>query len=115
MLQGRVIGDSDDDIDDRINVYESGKRGVGGSCYMPTLYYFVRNNGDVNMCFWDWKYSQKFGNLYEDSVEDTLTDRNRMAINQQLTNGNRSAIAVCHACGLPDYRCVREYRNRMVL
>jgi len=99
----------DNDIDNRINVYNEDTKGCGGPCYMPTLYYFVRNNGDVNMCFWDWKYTQVFGNLYKDSVADTLMNPKRLQINYELLNNNRNAIPVCKSCQLPDYRCTREY------
>lgn len=114
-LQGRGFGTADEDIDGRIDVYEPGIKGVGGPCYMPTLYYFVRNNGDVNMCFWDWKYTQVFGNLYNDSVENTLMNDLRLGINCELVNENRQVVPVCKACGLPSYRCAREYKDRMKL
>lgn len=114
-LQGRRAGNADEDIDDRINVYDQEGKGLKEPCYMPTLYYFVRNNGDVNMCFWDWKYTQIFGNLYKDSVEDTLLNENRLRINYELVNDNRTAIPVCSGCKLPHYRCVREYQDRMKL
>ncbi len=113
LQERKEDGTADVDIDGRINVYTGGK-GVGGPCYMPTLYYFVRNNGDVNMCFWDWKYTEVFGNLYKDSVEDTLLNERRLMINYDLVNGNRWA-GVCNSCGLPDCRCTREYQDRMVL
>ena len=115
LQERREGGKADVDIDGRIKVYEPGVKGVGGPCYMPTLYYFVRNNGDVNMCFWDWKYTQTFGNLYRDSVEDTLMNNLRLEINCELVNENRQAIHPCIACGLPDYRCTREYQERMKL
>lgn len=115
FLWPRKIGFGRDDIDNRINVYESEGRGLKEPCYMPTLYYFVRNNGDINMCFWDWRYTQTFGNLYKDSVEDTLLNSNRLKINYELVNNNRSAIPVCSGCGLPSQRCIREYKNRVRL
>jgi MoaA/NifB/PqqE/SkfB family radical SAM enzyme len=115
IMRHRVIGSADDDIDNRINVYNEGTKGVGGPCYMPTLYYFVRNNGDVNMCFWDWKYTQIFGNLYHNSVEETLMNEERLMINRELVNSNRSVLPVCNACQLPDYRCTREYCKEMIL
>jgi MoaA/NifB/PqqE/SkfB family radical SAM enzyme len=113
VLVDRQVGSADDDIDGRINVYDPGTKGIGGPCYMPTLYYFVRNNGDVNMCFWDWKYTQVFGNLYCDSVEDTLLNEDRLKINRELRSGNRDVLPVCSSCQLPDYRCTREYIGRM--
>lgn len=103
------------DIDDRLNAYNENTKGIGGPCYMPSLYYFVRNNGDVNMCFWDWRYTQVFGNLYKDSVEATLMDENRLAINFQLVNDNRNVTPVCKACQLPHDRCTREYRKNLIL
>jgi len=115
MLIPRKIGGADDDIDPRIYAYDKGVIGCGGPCYMPTLYYFVRNNGDVNMCFWDWKYTQVFGNLYNDSVESTLMNKRRLEINRELVNGNRAYLDVCNACKLPHYRCTREYREHMKL
>ena len=115
FLQDRRIGLCRNDIDNRINVYNLEGKGLKEPCYMPTLYYFVRNNGDVTMCFWDWKYTQIFGNLYKDSVEDTLLDSNRLRINYELVNNNRAAIPVCSGCGLPAERCIREYKSRMRL
>jgi hypothetical protein len=95
MLRSRVLGPGDDDIDGRINIYDEQTNGVGGPCYMPTLFYFVRNNGDANMCNWDWKCTQTFGNLYNDSVEDTLMNERRLEINCELVNGNLSVLPVC--------------------
>jgi MoaA/NifB/PqqE/SkfB family radical SAM enzyme len=115
VIQERELAKGDIAIDERIKAYDKETVGVGGPCYMPTLYYFVRNNGDVNMCFWDWKYTQIFGNLYTDSVEDTLMNENRLKINHELTKNNRTTIPVCKACRLPDYRCVREYLGEMKL
>jgi len=115
MLRPRVIGPGDDDIDGRISIYDEGTVGVGGPCYMPTLFYFVRNNGDANMCNWDWKCTQVFGNLYEDSVEDTLMNNRRLEINYALVNGDRGITPVCRACQLPHYRCTREYIRQVVL
>lgn len=108
-LRKREVGPGDDDIDPRLHVYNEDVEGVGGPCFMPSLYYFVRNNGDVNMCFWDWKYTVIFGNLYRNSVQETLLHPARLEINRELINGNRSIRPVCKACGLPHYRCVREY------
>jgi len=115
MLRPRSIGPADDDIDGRIKIYDEGTKGVGGPCYMPTLYYFVRNNGDANMCNWDWRYTKVFGNLYRDSVEATLMNNERLEINYNLVNDNRVAIPVCSACQLPHYRCTREYIDKVVL
>jgi len=115
MLRSRVSGPGDDDIDRRINIYDEQTIGVGGPCYMPTLFYFVRNNGDINMCNWDWKCTQVFGNLYDDSVEDTLMNNRRLEINCELVNSNRSVLPVCSACQLPHYRCTREYIRKVVL
>ena len=114
-LWHRAIGSADDNIDNRINVYDEDTKGIGGPCYMPSLYYFVRNNGDVNMCFWDWRYTQIFGNLYKDSVEDTLMNKDRLKINCALVNNNRDILPVCKSCQLPDYRCTREYVGELVL
>lgn len=114
-LQEREIGETDIDIDGRIDVYDQEDEGLKEPCYMPTLYYFVRNNGDISMCFWDWRYTQIFGNLYKDSVEETLLNDNRLRINHELVNDNRAAIPVCNGCKLPSYRCVREYQDRMKL
>lgn len=114
-LIGRKIGPADDDIDPRLNVYNNEGKGLQEPCYMPTLYYFVRNNGDVNMCFWDWRYTQVFGNLYHNSVADTLMSEKRLKINFELVNNNRQAIPVCSGCSLPHYRCIREYQARMKL
>ena len=113
MIVEREIGSRDNDIDGRMDVYS--QKGIEGKCFMPTLYYFVRNNGDVNMCFWDWKYTQTFGNLYKSSVESTLLNENRLNINKELVKGNRPAIPVCDGCKLPTHKCIREYQDRMVL
>jgi len=115
FLHPRQIGPTGEDVDNRINVYSLRDRGLKEPCYMPTLYYFVRNNGDVSMCFWDWKYTQTLGNLYKDPVEDTLLNSNRLRINYELVNNNRSAIPVCSGCGLPAQRCIQEYKSRMRL
>ena len=114
-IRGRKIGEANEDIDDRLNVYSQRNKGLGTPCFIPTLYYFVRNNGDVNMCFWDWKYTQVFGNLYVDSIESTLLNENRLAINYNLVNSNRKSIPVCSGCRLPAYKCIREYQDRMKL
>lgn len=104
-----------EDIDCRLQVYDNVGKGLNEQCFMPTLYYFVRNNGDVNMCFIDWKYTQIFGNLYINSVEETLMNENRLKINNELVNGNRKNISVCSGCKLPAQRCISEYCNRMKL
>lgn len=103
-----------EDIDCRLDVYTN-KIGLDEPCFMPTLYYFVRNNGDVNMCFTDWRYTQIFGNLYTDSVEETLLNDNRLNVNYNLVNGHRENIPVCKGCKLPAQRCISEYCNRMKL
>ena len=115
MLQPRVIGPKDDNIDTRIKAYDTDTKGIKDYCLMPTLYYFVRNNGDVTMCFWDWKYTQKFGNLYTDSVESTIMNEDRLRINSELVDGNRDVLPVCKACQLPGYKCTREYAGDLVL
>lgn len=112
-LQGRKIGKADVDIDDRINIYN--KRGIDAPCFIPTLYYFVRNTGEVNMCPWDWKYTKVFGNLYTDSIESTLMNEDRLVANNELVNGNRRVVPVCRGCDLPTDKCVSEYRDRMRL
>lgn len=106
---------SGEDIDVRLNVYDEPGSALSEPCYIPSMYYFVRNNGDVNMCFWDWKYTQVFGNLYENSVEDTIMNQNRLNINHSLVNNNRNGIPVCSGCKLPAGRCIMEYGNRLKL
>jgi len=115
ILRPRVVGNNDVDIDDRIKIYDEGTKGIGGYCYMPTLYYFVRNNGDVNMCNMDWKCTQIFGNLYKDSIESTIMNEERLRINSELVDGNRGVLPVCKTCRLPGYKCTREYAKDLVL
>jgi len=104
-----------EDIDGRLKVYDNEGRGINEPCFIPTMYYFVRNNADINMCFWDWKYTQIFGNLYKNTVEETLLNKNRLEINYKLINNMRKDIPVCSGCKMPAQRCISEYCNKMIL
>jgi len=106
---------SGEGIDCRLNVYDEPQKGIEEPCFIPSMYYFVRNNGDVNMCFWDWKYTQVFGNLFHDSVEKTLMNSRRLEINDFLVNNRRNLVDVCSRCSLPAQRCISEYQSRLKL
>lgn len=108
-----VPGGTGEDIDDRLKIYDNVGNGLIEPCYMPSLYYFVRNNGDVNMCFMDWKYTEIFGNLYNNSIEETLLNENRLNIIENLLNNKRKNISVCSGCNLPAERCIQEYKSRL--
>jgi len=117
VFHPRQFGDESngENIDERIKVYDNPGSGLKEPCFMPVMYYFVRNNGDVNMCFTDWKYTKVFGNLYVNSVEETLMNEDRLQTIYELVNNNRDAIPVCSGCRLPSQRCIGEYCSRMKL
>jgi len=103
-----------EDMDDRIHNYDFPGTCLQEPCYMPVMYYFVRNTGEVHMCFRDWQYDETFGNLYTDSVEDTLVHPRRIEIiNTLVYDRDRMKIPVCSGCRLPVMRCVSEYCGRM--
>lgn len=115
-LQPRKIGNNPVDIDCRMGVYDNlVSTEMETPCFMPTLYYFVRNDGTVNLCFWDWKYTETFGNLYKDSIESTLMHERRLIVNDHLVNGRRFSVPVCIGCTLPTDKCISEYKKRMNL
>ena len=103
---------NDQGWDDRIGIYDR-NLGCKSPCYMPMQYYLVNCSGEVMLCWDDWKSTVTFGNLYVDSVEDTLIHQVRLSAIEALKRGER--IGVCAGCDRPTWMCLQEYRSRLVL
>lgn len=101
--------------DDRINIYnDKVSSQILTPCYMPIQYYLVNCRGDVMFCWDDWKPVNKFGNLYKNSVEETLLNPLRLKYISYLKN-RRNQIAPCNNCERPTEMCISEYRGRLNL
>ena len=101
--------------DDRINIYKIKTNPlIMHPCYMPIQYYLVASNGDVMFCWDDWKTTNRFGNLYVNSVEETLINPLRLEY-ISLLKKNRSKIIPCINCERPTEMCISEYRTQLKL
>jgi len=98
--------------DERVGIYG---RNVGNRtpCYMPIQYFLVTCNGDVMLCWDDWKATVTFGNVVSDDIASILTNPQRLEKIAALKLGHRDGV--CVGCGRPTELCIMEYRDRLKL
>jgi radical SAM protein with 4Fe4S-binding SPASM domain len=104
--------------DDRANIYNrmsTQNKLINQPCYMAIQYYLVNCNGEVMFCWDDWKVLNSCGNLYKNSVEETLLNPMRLEYIELLKKGARDKIVPCSSCDKPTELCLEEYRDRLKL
>lgn len=85
-------------LDDRLNVYEASINDTGKPCFAPLNEIIVAREGCISLCCLDWQRVYRFGNLYEQTFEQVLSNGQLQEIYERLSKGDRF-LDICRRCG----------------
>jgi radical SAM protein with 4Fe4S-binding SPASM domain len=80
-------------------------------CYIPAYRAIIDSNGDVLLCYNDWKKSKRFGNILKQDLNYIWMSDEFTAIRKQLILGNRNVSDSCKNCSVVGTLMGKQYAD----
>ncbi len=88
-------------LDERLDWYQgenAEQKLVNSGCYTFLNQLCIYSNGEIGTCCLDYKTPYQLGNVFERSLKETLGEKELIAFQDELINGNRSRCSLCSNC-----------------
>lgn len=86
------------DLDRRMEIYSSPVLNLNQSCKSVKDLLVITSAGELQLCCMDFLLKYRFGNLYDKSLMEILTESNYLKLAEDLIEGKRKNYDICSRC-----------------
>ncbi|MCU7834981.1 MAG: SPASM domain-containing protein [gamma proteobacterium symbiont of Taylorina sp.] len=89
---------TDQKLDGRISIYERSNVNLTSGCQMIHDLLIITNNGELQLCCYDYLKKYHFGNININTLTQILENSNFLEMRENLIKGYRSKYDICSRC-----------------